>query len=41
MNLSGESIQKILQYYKLSPSDIIVIYDDMSMEFGKVRIRQT
>lgn len=39
MNLSGESIQKICNFYKLSREDFVVIYDDMSMDFGKIRSR--
>jgi len=33
MNLSGESFQKICQFYKLSAKDFMVIYDDKDMEF--------
>jgi len=40
MNLSGESILKLLSFYKIEKKDIIVIYDDISMEFGKVRFRE-
>jgi len=40
MNLSGTSIQKILQFYKLKVPDIIVIYDDKDMDFWKIRIRE-
>ena len=29
MNASGESVQKLLQFYKLTPSDIIVLHDDL------------
>lgn len=40
MNLSGESIREVTSYYKLdSKEDIIVIYDDMSMDFWKIRYR--
>lgn len=39
MNLSWESLQKICHFYKLSSEDFIVIYDDMSMDFGKIRFR--
>ena len=39
MNLSGEAVLEILQYYKLSPQDLIVIYDDIDLELGKIRIR--
>lgn len=39
MNLSWESIKKIVDYYKIDTSDIIITYDDMSMDFGKLRYR--
>ena len=39
MNLSGESIQPILGYYKVDPQDFIVIYDDISLEPGNIRVR--
>lgn len=39
MNLSGESIRAVVDYYKLSPEEIIVIYDDISLEPGQLRIR--
>jgi len=40
MNLSGDSVQGILGFYKLTTEDIIVIYDDISLEVGKIRIRE-
>lgn len=40
MNLSGSSIQKIAQFYKIKPEDIWVISDDLDLEFGKIRLRQ-
>ncbi len=40
MNLSGESLQKICHYYKLGAENLMVIYDDKDMDFGKVRIRE-
>ncbi len=39
MNLSWESIRKIVDFYKIDTDDIIIIYDDMSMDFSKIRIR--
>ncbi len=39
MNLSGESLRSAVDYYKLSPEEIIVIYDDISLEPGQLRIR--
>ena len=40
MNLSGESIIEIIQFYKISLENIIVIYDDMDIEPGKIKIRK-
>ena len=39
MNLSGESLRAAVDYYKIPPEDIIVIYDDISLEPGQLRIR--
>ncbi|MCI6677549.1 MAG: aminoacyl-tRNA hydrolase [Clostridiales bacterium] len=39
MNLSGESIREITDYYKADESDLIVIYDDISLNVGQIRIR--
>jgi len=39
MNLSGESVQAVMDFYDLHNEDIIVIYDDLAMESGKVRGR--
>jgi PTH1 family peptidyl-tRNA hydrolase len=40
MNNSGESVTQALDFYKLSPDRLIVIYDDISLEPGKLRIRR-
>lgn len=40
MNLSGETVQKISQFYKLTPTDIWVLYDDVDVPFGRLRLRQ-
>ena len=41
MNLSGESIGAILNFYKVEPeTNLIVIYDDISLEPGRLRIRK-
>lgn len=40
MNLSGESVQQLLHYYKVDPEDLIVIYDDISLDVGQLRIRK-
>mgnify|MGYP002622377461 CR=1 FL=1 len=39
MNLSGESIRAVMDYYKIDLKDIIVIYDDLSLPLGKIRFR--
>ena len=39
MNLSGESVREIVNYFKIDLEDIIVIYDDMALEPGKIRLR--
>jgi PTH1 family peptidyl-tRNA hydrolase len=39
MNLSGRSVSEILNFYKMEPSHLIVIYDDIDIEIGKIRIR--
>ena len=40
MNLSGESIKEVLDFYKIEPSNVIVIYDDMDIEIGTIKIRK-
>ncbi|MDA3847604.1 MAG: aminoacyl-tRNA hydrolase [Vallitaleaceae bacterium] len=39
MNLSGESIRSILDFYNLSAANVMIIYDDTSLELGALRIR--
>lgn len=39
MNLSGESIIEVMNFYKLSNEEIIILYDDISLEVGKLRVR--
>ena len=41
MNLSGESIRSLVEYYKIDPEEeLIVIYDDFDLEIGTIRIRK-
>ncbi|MCD7890418.1 MAG: aminoacyl-tRNA hydrolase [Ruminococcus sp.] len=40
MNLSGESVVQALEFYKLDAKNLIVIYDDISLAPGKLRIRR-
>ena len=39
MNLSGEAVSQLLNYYKCTAEDLIVIYDDIDLDVGNVRIR--
>ena len=39
MNRSGESIQAVTSWYKLLPESVLVIYDDMDLPLGKIRLR--
>lgn len=40
MNLSGESVRELKDYYKCDNEDIIVIYDDISLDVGRLRLRK-
>ena len=39
MNLSGTAVQEVVHYFKIDISDIIVVYDDMALEPGRIRLR--
>lgn len=39
MNLSGESVQAVSQFYKIPPSQILVVHDDLDIPFGQIRTR--
>lgn len=39
MNLSGESVVEIVKYFKIDINDIIVVYDDMALAPGRIRLR--
>ena len=40
MNLSGEAISKILNFFKETPENLIVIYDDIDLPLGNLRVRK-
>ena len=40
MNLSGEAIAEAMNYYKLEPKDVCVIYDDVNLDPGFIRVRE-
>lgn len=41
MNLSGEAVIAVMNFYKIEVKDILVIYDDISLGLGKVRFRNS
>ncbi|WP_442950805.1 aminoacyl-tRNA hydrolase [Oscillibacter sp.] len=41
MNLSGEAVREAAQFYKIPPDRVLVIYDDVSLPVGKLRVRPT
>ena len=40
MNLSGNSVREVMEYYKVEPEDLIVVYDDVDIPAGYLRIRK-
>ena len=40
MNVSGESIRALVDYYKIAQEELIIIFDDISLEPGQLRIRK-
>ena len=40
MNISGESLKEIVDFYKIENNNIIVIYDDMDIDLGIIKIRK-
>ncbi len=40
MNLSGESVRDIYEYYNIDTNKLVVIYDDIDIELGRLRIRK-
>ena len=41
MNLSGEAVHEAVQFYKIPADHVLVIYDDVSLPVGKLRVRPT
>lgn len=39
MNNSGDAVQRLMQKYRLKPADVWVIYDDVDVPFGRLRLR--
>ncbi len=40
MNDSGRAIKALLEWYEILPEEILVVYDDVELDFGKLRIRK-
>jgi len=40
MNNSGLSVRKVMQYYKIKPENVLIIFDDLNLPFAKLRLRQ-
>jgi peptidyl-tRNA hydrolase, PTH1 family len=39
VNLSGQAVGELVRWYKIQPEDVLVIYDDLDLPVGKVRLR--
>lgn len=40
MNLSGKAVSKAVSYYKITIQDLLIVYDDLNLELGQIRIRK-
>lgn len=40
MNDSGRAVQAAMQFYKIEPEDVVVLYDEIDLAFGKVRVKK-
>lgn len=39
MNLSGEAVRAVMDYFKIEVKDILIIYDDIALDLGRIRFR--
>jgi peptidyl-tRNA hydrolase, PTH1 family len=39
MNLSGQAVGELVRWYKIQPEDVLIVYDDLDLPVGKVRLR--
>lgn len=39
MNLSGQAVGELVRWYKIQPEDVLVVYDELDLPVGKVRLR--
>lgn len=40
MNLSGQSIKPFIDFYKIPLENVLIVYDDMDVEIGKIKVRK-
>lgn len=40
MNLSGEAVQVVMNFYKIHPDNVAVIHDELDIDFGQIRLRK-
>lgn len=40
MNLSGEAVQAVAHFYKIHPDQIVVVHDELDINFGQIRLRR-
>lgn len=40
MNLSGESVIKFVNYYKIKVEDVLIIHDDLDMDIGRIKLKE-
>ena len=40
MNISGRSVSRAARYHRITPSEIIVVHDDLDLEYGTVRVKE-
>jgi len=39
MNVSGDAVQRVRAFYKIEPTDTIVVHDEIDLPFGKLRVK--
>ena len=39
MNLSGEGLSLVMNYYKIKPEDVLIVYDDLAIDLGTLRFK--
>ena len=40
MNLSGEAVQAVADFYKIHPDNLVVLHDELDIDFGQIRLRK-